>query len=166
MKNVRRIDWGRPRCVGRARERRRCETVTRHYPGIRDSIRKHVEYLYLRAVRYGGFVRIRYDTLGNCAIFEIDAHLNDPSFHPRSCHDSSNRSLLSLENQNFVNRWHFEPINSWFPEIARYHRRNPIYVISYFAYDVNSFTLLLEIRSRANFTERERERGKKIITPR
>lgn len=29
MENVRRIDWGRPRCVGRARERRRCETVTR-----------------------------------------------------------------------------------------------------------------------------------------
>lgn len=37
------------------------ETVTRHYLGIRDSIYKHVEYLYLGAVRYRGSVMTRWE---------------------------------------------------------------------------------------------------------
>lgn len=101
MENVRRIDWGRPRCVGRARERRRCETVTRVF-AIQFANTWNI-YTCEQSDMEASFGSAN-DTLGNSAIFEIDAHLNDPSFHPRSCHDSSNRSLLSPENQNFVNR--------------------------------------------------------------
>lgn len=62
------------------------------------------------------------------------------------------QSLLSLENQNFVNRWHFEPINFAIDEI----RFTPIFLFR--LWSNSPFPYILEIHSQANFAEKEREK--------